>query len=325
MGGGVMRSKSWMLPAAMVLCALVLCPTVGVAATFPDKPITLIVPYPAGGATDIAIRSLAEAAKKHLGQSIVVENKGGGGGAVGTGSIVGKNPDGYLLTVAVTSLHRNAYINPLPFDTVNDLTPIIRVGGYLNGIVVRSDSEFKSLSDLIEYAKSNPFKLKYMASGIGTGGHVAMEELAYNIGIKLSHMPSTGDKESSASVLEKRVDFVSTTSGWAPLAQSGQLRILAIFLDKRIKTFPDAPTVAELGYEVVHDSPFGIFGPRGMQKDVVKILHDAFKKAMEEPDFLSTMEKYDMPVLYQNSEDYAKFWADAYVEAGVQVKKFLNK
>lgn len=121
------------------------------------------------------------------------------------------------------------------------------------------------------------------------------------------------------------MDFISTTSGWVPLAQAGQLRILAHFADKRIKTFPDAPTVAELGYKVVHNSPFGIFGPKGMPADVVRILHDAFKKSLEGPAFLSTMEKYELPVLYQNSEDYGKYWADAYVEAGDHVKRFIKK
>ncbi|MBI4964415.1 MAG: tripartite tricarboxylate transporter substrate binding protein [Desulfomonile tiedjei] len=320
-----MRSASWMLTLAVLLCALALCPAVGLAAGFPDKPITVIVPYPAGGSTDVAIRALAEAAKKHLGQPVIVENKSGGGGAVGVGSIVGKKPDGYLLSVAVTSLLRNSYINKLPFDTVKDLTPIIRVGGYLYGIVVKSDSQFKDLGELVAHAKANPGKLTYMASGVGTGGHVAMEELAYNTGIKLSHIPSKGDQESSAAVLGGHVDFMSTTSGWVPLAQAGQVRVLAVFADKRIKAFPDAPTVAELGYKVVHNSPFGIFGPKNMPKEVVKTLHDGFKKAMEDPAFLSTMESYELPVLYQDGNDYAKFWADAYVEAGDHVKKFIKK
>jgi len=320
-----MRPSSWTLILTVLVFVLVLAPIAGSAAGFPDKPITLIVPYPAGGSTDVAIRSLAEVAKKHLGQPVIVENKSGGGGAVGVGSIVGKKPDGYLLSVAVTSLHRNSYLNKLSFDTVKDLTPIIRVGGYLYGILVKTDSQFKTLPDLIAYAKANPEKLSYMASGVGTGGHVAMEELAYNTGLKLTHIPSKGDQESCAAALGGHVDFISTTSGWVPLAQAGQLRILAHFADKRIKTFPDAPTVAELGYKVVHNSPFGIFGPKGMPADVVKILHDAFKKSLEGPAFLSTMEKYELPVLYQNSEDYGKYWADAYVEAGDHVKRFIKK
>jgi tripartite-type tricarboxylate transporter receptor subunit TctC len=302
-----------------------LAPAVGSAASFPEKPITLIVPYPAGGSTDVAIRALAEVAKKNLGQPVIVENKSGGGGAVGVGSIVGKTPDGYLLAVAVTSLHRNSYLNKLSFDTVKDLTPIIRVGGYLYGILVNSDSQLKTLPDLIASAKANPEKLTYMASGVGTGGHVAMEELAYNTGLKVAHIPSKGDQESCAAVLGGHVDFISTTSGWVPLAQAGKLRILALFSEARIKTFPDAPTVAELGYKVVHNSPFGIFGPKGMPPDVVKRLHDAFKKSMEDPEFLAVMEKYELPVLYQSSSEYVKYWSDAYVEAGDHVKRFIKK
>jgi len=320
-----MRSACRLMVLVVLLSVIALSPAVGLAAGFPDKPITVIVPYPAGGSTDVAIRALAEAAKKHLGQPVVVENKSGGGGAVGVGSIVGKKPDGYLLSVAVTSLHRNSYINKLSFDTVKDLTPIIRVGGYLYGILVRSDSQFKTLPELIEYAKSHPDELRYMSSGVGTGGHVAMEELAYNTGVKVSHIPSKGDQESCAAVLGGHIDFMSTTSGWVPLAQAGKVRLLAHFADKRVKTFPDAPTVSELGYKVIHTSPFAIFGPKGMPQDVVKTLHDAFKKALEDPGFISTMEKYELPILYQNSEDCGKFWADAYVEAGEHVKKFIKK
>ena len=241
-----MRATSRLLVLAVLLSVIALCPANGLAAGFPDKPITVIVPYPAGGSTDVAIRALAEAAKQHLGQPVVVENRSGGGGAVGVGSIIGKKPDGYLLAVAVTSLHRNSYINKLSFDTVNDLTPIIRVGGYLYGILVRSDSQFKTLPELVEYARANPGQLRYMASGVGTGGHVAMEELAYNAGITVSHIPSKGDQESSAAVLGGHVDFMSTTSGWVPLCQAGKVRLLAHFADKRVKTFPDAPTVSEL-------------------------------------------------------------------------------
>ncbi|MCL4552689.1 MAG: tripartite tricarboxylate transporter substrate binding protein [Candidatus Marsarchaeota archaeon] len=320
-----MRSVSWLLTATLFLSVVFLAPTVGSAASFPERPITLIVPYPAGGSTDVAIRALAEVARKNLGQPVIVENKSGGGGAVGVGSIVGKAPDGYLLAVAVTSLHRSSYLNKLSFDTVKDLTPIIRVGGYLYGILVNSDSQIETLADLIARSKANPEKLTYMASGVGTGGHVAMEELAYNTGVKVVHIPSKGDQESCAAVLGGHIDFISTTSGWVPLAQAGKLRILALFSETRTKTFPDAPTVAELGYKVVHSSPFGIFGPKGMPPDVVKSLHDAFKKSMEDPEFLAVMEKYELPVMYQSSSDYAKYWSDAYVEAGDHVKRFIKK
>ena len=295
------------------------------AAGFPSKPITLIVPYPAGGSTDVVIRPLAEAAGKILGQPVMVENKGGGGGAVGTGSIVGKDPDGYLLSVVVTSLHRAAHINKLSFDTVNDLTPIIRVGGYLYGILVRPDSKIKTLQELIDQAKAKPGELAYMASGIGTGGHIAAEEMAFNAGVKFNHLPSKGDQESSAGLLGGHVDFISTTSGWIPLVDAGQLKLIATYGETRVKKYPEVPTVKEAGFKVVHNSPIGIVGPKGLPADRVKILHDAFHKALSDPGFLNAMGRYEMPVMYLNTADFAKFWADAYTEAGIQVKNFIKK
>ena len=301
-------------------------PVTGQASDFPNKPITLIVPYPAGGATDVVIRPFAEAAKKHLGQPVIVENRGGGGGAVGVGSIVGKKPDGYLLSVVVTSLHRNSYINKLPFDTVKDVTPIIRLAGYLYGILVRSDSQFKTLKELVEYARANPGKISYMASGVGTGGHIAMEELGYNAGgIKFNHIPSKGDQESTANLLGGHIDAISTTSGWIPQVDAGNLRLLATYGEKRTKKFQNVPTVIELRYKVIHNSPIGVVGPKDMPKDFLKILHDAFKKSLDDPIFLSVMDKYEMPVMYQNTVDFTKYWADSYIEAGEHVKRYMPK
>lgn len=298
---------------------------IGAAEKFPDRPITLIVPYPAGGATDVIIRPLADAMKTILGQPVIVENKGGGGGAVGVGSIVSKAPDGYTLAVVVTSLHRASFINKLSFDTVKDVTPIIRVGGYLYGILVKPDSKFKSLKELIEYAKANPGRASYMASGIGTGGHIAAEEMATNAGVKFNHLPSKGDQESSANLLGGHIDFISTTSGWIPLVDAGKLKLLATYNNGRIKKYADVPTVKELGYGVIHSSPIGIVGPKGMTADRVKLLHDAFHKALADPAFLAAMGRYEMPVLYQNSADFGKYWAEAYTEAGVQVKQYIKK
>ncbi len=298
---------------------------VGAAENFPDKPITLVVPYPAGGATDVVIRPLAEAVKGILGQPVIVENRGGGGGAVGVGYVVSKAPDGYYLAVVVTSQHRVSFINKLSFDTVKDVTPIIRIGGYLYGILVKPDSRYKSLKDLIEYAKTKPGQVSYMASGIGTGGHIAAEEMATNAGVKFNHLPSKGDQESSANLLGGHIDFISTTSGWIPLVEAGKLKLLATYNDRRIKRFPDVPTVKELGYGVIHNSPIGIVGPKGLAADRVKLLHDAFHKAMNDPAFLAAMGRYEMPLLYQNTADFTKFWAEAYQEAGVQVKRYIKK
>ncbi len=266
-----------LLTLAIVASGVLLAATAAQSSDFPNRPITLVIPWGAGGSTDTTFRALCEAVKEFLGQPVIAENRPGEGGAVGVGSIVGVKPDGYTLVQATNSLHRNSYLNKLSFDTVKDLTPIILVGGHQIGIAVRSDSPFKTVNEVIDYARANPGKLKYMASGVGSSGHVAWEELAYNAGgVKLQHLPSKGDKDSSTALLEGRVDMIVTPAGWIPLVEAGKLRLLCTFGEKRLKTFPDVPTAKELGFKVVHDNPMGIFGPKGMDPKVVKILHDAF-------------------------------------------------
>ncbi|MGZ3514481.1 MAG: tripartite tricarboxylate transporter substrate binding protein [Thermodesulfobacteriota bacterium] len=323
-----MKYDSKMILSLAILAAvLLLAPTAGQTADFPKSPITMVIPWGAGGATDITFRALCEAAKKHLGQPIIVENRVGGGSAVGVGSIIGKKPDGYTLAEATESLHRNSYLNKLPFDTVKDVTPIMLVGGHQIGVVVRSESPFKTLNEVIDYARANPEKLTYMASGIGSAGHIAWEETAYNAGgIKVQHIPSKGDQESSTAVLGGHVDMIVTTAGWIPLVEAGKLRLLATYGEKRSKVFPKVPTVKELGYKVVHSNLMVILGPKGMDPEVVKIIQDGFHKAMDDPIFVEAMGKFDMPIIYMDAKDCSKYWADAYVKAGEHVKRFiLNK
>ena len=233
-----MYLKKWIRSAALVLTGLFLFSVTGGASEFPKRPIILIAPYPAGGASDGAIRHLAEAAKKYLSQPVIVENRAGGAGAVGLGNIIGKDPDGYLLCGVTTSTNRAAHMHKLSFDTVKDVTPIIRIAGYLNGICVRSDSPFSTLKDLIQYAKGNPGKINYMTSGFGTGGHIAMEKLAHNAGdIKPNHIPTKGDQECSTGLLGGHCDAISTTSGWIPLVEAGKLKLLVTYGKRGLKNF----------------------------------------------------------------------------------------
>jgi tripartite-type tricarboxylate transporter receptor subunit TctC len=309
---------------AILAVGLLLVPTVALSADFPRGPITLIIPWGAGGATDVTFRALCEATKDILGQPIIVENRPGGGSAIGVGSIVGKKPDGYMLVEATNSLHRNSYVNKLPFDTVKDLTPVTVVGGLLYGVLVRADSPFKTLNEFIEYARANPGKMTYMASGVGTAGHIAWEETAHIAGgLKLQHIPSKGDQESSAALLGGHVDMIATSGGWVPLVEAGKLRLLATFGEKRSELFPQAPTAKELGYKGVENTPMVILGPKGMDPNVVKILQDAFHKAQSDSRFVSAMAKYGAPIMYMDSEKCAKYWTAAYIEAGDQVKKYI--
>ena len=231
-----MRHVSKVILALAILVPGLLLATTAQSSDFPSKPITLVIPWGAGGSTDTVFRALCEAAQEILGQPILVTNRPGEGGAVGVGSIVGEKPDGYTLVQATNSLHRNSYLNKLSFDTVKDLTPIILVGGHQIGVAVRSDSPFKAVKDVIDYARANPGKLTYMASGVGSSGHMAWEETAYNAGgLKFQHLPSKGDKDSSTALLDGRVDMIVTPAGWIPLVAGRQVETSMHFWRKKIE------------------------------------------------------------------------------------------
>lgn len=278
------------------------------AAEFPTKPITLVIPYPAGGSTDLTGRALANTAKKYLGQPIIVENKSGGGGTVGPSLVVPKPPDGYTIGIITSSPTIAYHMGKLNFNPVGDLTHILRWAGYLFGLVVQTDSQWKTIQEFIQYAKQNPQKVSYGSPGVGTPPHLAMEELAALAGgIQFVHIPYKGGAESNAGLLGGHVDSVSDSSGWAPLVDAGKFRLLVTYGYQRSTRYPQVPTLKEVGYNMVSPGPIGLIGPKDMPKPIVAKLHDAFKKAMDDADFQAVMKKLDMIPLYLNSEDYEKF------------------
>jgi tripartite-type tricarboxylate transporter receptor subunit TctC len=309
--------------------ALVILPfTVSVSASdFPVRPIMMVIPYTPGGATDRTFRALALAAKKYFTQPIVVENKPGGSGAVAVASMLGKEPDGYTVTVIVPVLQRASFQNKFSFDTVRDITPIIQVAGLQYGIVVNPDSPYKTLKDLLDAARNRPGVVSYMSAGLGSGGHIFMEEIAAaNGGIRFNHIPANGDAQAAMAVLGKQVDFIAVSpGGWESNVQAGKLRLLATLGEKRMRKFPDTPTVKELGYQVVHLTPLGLAGPKGLPPEITKVLHDGFRRAMEDPAFIAVMDEMENPIMYLGPEAYAKAWAASYLEERERARKFLKK
>ncbi len=308
------RSKSGILLLAMVIvfCAGLIP---GSAADFPSKAVTLIVPWVAGGSTDTCMRVLAENTAKFLGQPIVVENKAGGGGTVGPATMAGAaKPDGYTLSQIPLGVFRLPHTMKTTWDPLKDFTYIIQLTGYTYGIVVKKDAPWKTLKELLAFAKANPGKVTYATPGVGVMQHVVMEKLAKKEGIKWIHIPQKGGIEVITATLGGHVMVGAETSGWAPHVDSGDLRLLAIWTEERSKKWPDVPTLKELGYGIVASSPFGIAGPKGMDPKVVKILHDAFKKGMDEPSFKKILDDFYMVPFYKNSEDYTKFARELYQE-----------
>ena len=283
------------------------------AQSFPAKPVTLIVPWPAGGSTDIYFRKLGEVTARHLGQPLVIENKPGGSGMNGPATMAKTaRPDGYTISQLAISAFRVPHMQKVDWDPISDFTYIIGLAGYTFGVVVRADSPFKTFNDLLTYARANPGKLSYATPGTGTSLHLAMEEVAAKAGVQFLHIPFKGYADGAIALMGGHVMVQVDSTGWAKQVDSGAQRLLATLGDKRTRW--GAPTVKELGVDTVSNSPFGLVGPKGMPREVVKVLHDAFKKSLDDPEYLKVLAQLDQPAWYMSSEDYAQ-WAVGMLKA----------
>jgi tripartite-type tricarboxylate transporter receptor subunit TctC len=292
------------------------------AADFPTKPITLIVPWPPGGSTDVCLRALAEAAGKHLGQPVVVENKAGGAGTVGPATMVATaKPDGYTISQIPITVFRLPLMMKTTWDPLKDFSYIIHLTGYTFGVVVKKEAPWKTFNELVAYAKANPGKITYATPGAGTSLHTTMEMIALKNGFKWTQVPMKGSAETVPAVLGGHVNVTADSTSWAPQVDAGNLRLLVTWGTQRTKRWPTVPTLKELGYGIVSNSPFGLAGPKGMDPKVVKILHDAFKKAMEDPAYLKILDKFDMEPYYMSTENYLKFVKETHDDEKETVEK----
>ena len=302
------RRRQIVLGAATALAL----PSLARAQAFPARPVKYICPWPAGGSTDAVIRAIAQSAAKVLGQNVIVENKPGAGGMLGANELVQAAPDGYTLSQLPHGVFRIPHMQKTAFDTLKDFTWIACLTGYTFGLVVPADGPIKTVADFVAWAKANPGKLSYGSTGIGTSPHLAVEEFAAQAGIQLNHVPFKGNADNMQAILGGHVMAASDATGWAPHVDSGRLRLIATYGSKRTKRWPAVPTLNELGYRTVSDSPFGVCGPKGMEPAVVRALHDAFRKTLEDPAVLATFEKFDQPVIYLDTEQYTRWARETY-------------
>jgi len=299
-----MRTVSWRWLGGLASALLVVS---AVAQNFPEKAITLVVPYSAGGTTDVAMRALAEATSKQLGQRVVVDNRTGVAGTLGPASIVNTRPDGYVIAQMPITVFRVPYMQKGSFDPLNDFTWIIHVSGYTFGVAVRADSPWKTWQEFIAYAKANPGKVSYSTPGHGTSLHITMEEIAQREGIQWLQVPYKGAADALIALRGGHVTAMADSSTWGEMVDAGQVRLLVTWGENRTRRWPNVPTLKDLGYGIVSNSPYGIAGPKGMDPKVVKILHDAIRKAMDDPAYQKVLERLDQDNVYKSSEDYAKF------------------
>lgn len=276
-----------------------------VEASFPERNITLYCPWAAGGPTDIAMRALTDAVSRILPRRVIVENRPGAGGALGPQQMAQvAKPDGYTLSQVPLGVFRLPHMTKTTFDPLSDLTWILNVAGYEFGTLVRSDSPWKTWQDFIAHARANPGKITYGSPGIGTSLHLTMDDIAGREKLKWTQVPFKGAAESYTAMRGRHIDAVASTPDWE-LVEAGALRVLVTWGPNRNKRSPGVPTLNEL-YGIVSNSPWGIAGPKGMDTRVVKIIHDAFRKASSDAAFIQTLERVGMDVFYMAGEEYAK-------------------
>jgi len=300
-----------------LLGALALGPAWGAALAqapqrFPTRTVVLWLPWPAGGATDLTFRVLAELASRRLGQKIIVENRGGAGGTLAMPILQQAQPDGYTLAQLPQTVLRAPWIRKVLWDPIRDTTPIIQLSGVTFGIVVPAASPFKTLDDLFAHAKAHPDRLTIATNGAGTTPHVVMDELFGKRGLSYIHVPYRGTADQMIAVSSGQVMVGVNSNGFAPFVDSGRLRLLVTFGEHRTKRWPNVPTLKELGHGIVAASPYGIAGPAGVPPAVVQVLHDAFKAALNDPALLAELAIYDQEPAYLGPDDYGRALKAAY-------------
>lgn len=293
-----------MLAAGVAALAIV---SQAAAQDFPNKPVTLICPWPAGGSTDQYMRALAQIATKYLGQPVIIENKPGAGGTMGAQALVtSAKPDGYTLSQMPITVFRFPHIQKTQFDPTKDFTYVIGLSGYTFGIIVRPETPWMTFQEFIAAGKAQPGKITYGTPGAGTSPHLLVEDLQQKTGARFQHVPFKGFAEGMNAFLGKHIDAVSDSSGWGTHVDAGTARLLATFGEQRTKRWPNVPTAKELGIDLVYPSPFGLAGPKGMDPKVVAVLHDAFKKALDDPEHQKILDKLDQVLWYRNTADYSR-------------------
>ncbi|HMN81464.1 MAG TPA: tripartite tricarboxylate transporter substrate binding protein [Burkholderiaceae bacterium] len=298
------RRRLLLAGSAAALCGL---PAAASAQSFPVRPITLICPWPPGGGADTQMRALAQAASRVFGQQVIIENKAGAVGTLGPVTLLATQPDGYTLSQATNALYRQPFITRTPYDPARDFTFILSITGFNFGLVVRADAPYQSLADLMQAAKAAPGRLNFGTFGIGSPPHTVMDRIAARHGAELTHVPFKGTIDGITALRGGHIDALADGTGWAQFVDGGQFRLLAVFGDGRLRRWPAVPTLKELGYDIAESSPWGIIGPKGMDDGVVRALHDGFRKAMDDPEFLRALDAVAQEPMYMDTESYRKY------------------
>ena len=293
---------------------LVLLPLVSAAqAPYPTRSVTIVAPYPPGGAADLTARPFAPALERVLKQTVVVLNKPGAGGAVGTQSVAVAKPDGYNILLTVFSISTIPEADRLagrtPTFTRDQFVPVARLNADPTLLMVRADAPWKSVKELIEDARKRPNEIIYASAGPYTVAHMAVEVFMQAAGIKLRHLPTTGGGPAMTAVLGGHAALAMLSTGAvSPQVKGGKARVLANSGATRLAAFPETPTLKELRYDAEVYLWTGLFVPRDVPADVLKTLRDATRQAVQDPEFKAASEKMQMPPAYLDADQFKVWW-----------------
>jgi len=292
------------------LAAAALAPTAPTAfaqAPYPSKPITLVMPFPAGGSFDPIFRALTDAAARDLGQPIVLMPRPGAGGVTAPAGVATMSEaDGYTLTLMHNSVIRAPLVQKVAFDPLRDFTYLGNLFGLTTAVAVAADAPWKTLADLLADAKKRPGEISYGTVGAISVNRIMAERLARSVGTRFNMIPFKGGGEAWTSLIGRQLD-VYGDPGFGPQAKGGKVRLLASFTDRRLARFPDVPTVRELGHDFVIESPVGLVAPKGLDAKVVARLAAAFQKAAKDPAYLAQLEAFDMQPQIGTPEAHAAY------------------
>lgn len=285
---------------------------------YPDRPITVVVPWGAGGMTDAIARAICKASEKELGQTIIVENKAGASGVIGLNYVLKAKPDGYTLVITTSSAYFMVpHSHGVPFNSLTDVNDIVPICKFDLGFAVRSDARWKTYEDVVKYAKENPNKFTYSCAGVGVTQHICMERMAIKEGMKWTMVPFKSGAEAVAAILGGHTD--GTAQGpleLLPYINSGKLKLLLSLNDSRWKGAPEAPSILEKGYNFYAWSFVSLLGPKGLPEPIKQKLEEAFTKAKKDPSFVDVMNQFKIEASTMTGKQHAEFWRSRYAEMG---------
>lgn len=291
------------------------------AAEFPTKPVTLMVGFVPGGPSDIQARAIATGAEPFLGQPVVVANKSGASGTVMMTTLATSKPDGYTLCLTPGSVAVAPYFVKVSYDLTKDFTYLIALAVQNDSLTVRADSPWKTLKEAIEYARQNPDMVKIGTPGVGISVSIIAEMVGRQAGVKWTIVPFKGAGEVTPALLGGHIHIGTNTGEQFNLVKAGKLRLLAVATPERLKEFPDAPTLRELGFDLVTFTLCGILGPPGIPEPVAKKLTEAFAKAKDQPAYLEIVKSLNLTPLISTGKDFQRLLAEHYKRIGEFMKK----